>query len=284
MTVGQMTRARPVSHLSVLVTASFGLLVACSDSDEIDAAQPPDLSMLAAAYDNPTGTIQPSELACRAQDAFQQLTQERLPEVRAAISDALVSLREWLQSSGLPLDGTTIDDKAARVRAVVNVHRICRGWDANVTTPNASKDGRIELSAYVDTQGLHRTLWGQAINCQGRVSPAMLEVPVFLNGTLAIYLQQGLRSGGETTFTVQLSGEVGGPDNRHPVNWDFSASTEGLEIRLPTADGHVIASIQNGIGQLRTAAGEFAFDEATAAACDAQTMAKRLGTEGGGNQ
>jgi hypothetical protein len=220
------------------------VLAGCGDEEQMTLPTPPDLTGLEQEYAAPTGTVAPDEVACLAQQAQKRLDDDELPFVRQLMTDALDALRRRIDASGLPTDpAEPIDSSDARLRGVVTVERICRGWDSSVTTPDPATNGTIVLNAlYAD--GLKPVIWGQATGCRGPVAigPAPF-ANIYLDATLEFYLYRGLRAGGDTSFLLKLNGEVGTDQSRHAVDWDFRWSTASLDVRVPSRDGEVIAAV-----------------------------------------
>jgi hypothetical protein len=241
-------------------------LVACDNQSEEPLPTPPDLGTLPQTYEAPTGTLATTEeVACVGQAARKRYDEDRLPIVRQVVAEALGSLRDRLAASGLATEPTPPDEDKARVSGTVYIQRICRGWDRAATTPNQQQDGSIELRALVNENGLQPVVWGGATNCRGRVDIGeSSSVNLFLSASMVFYLYRGLRMGGDTSFLVKLTGEVGTEENRHSVDWDFRASTASIDLRLPTPSGDVIASVtEDGRVALQTRDGVKIYDPAT---------------------
>jgi hypothetical protein len=229
-------------------------LVACEDDDEVapGVTEAPDMTAVVMSYESPSGTLAGADLGCLAQEAVQRLGDESAQALKELIGDALRSLRQWLENSGLATGTLTApDEDEPRVRGRAQVFHTCRGWDPAATTPDEATNGRIHLNALFDTYGLYRVVWGEASNCQGRVDLLRRSVNVFLNADLAIFLYRGLRSGGDTNFAVKITGQGGTETDRRPIDWDFRASSTSLETRLATAGGEIVASVKEGLIELR---------------------------------
>jgi hypothetical protein len=247
--------------------------VGCGDDDVLEDVPPlPDLSAIAATYQNPTGTLAGADIDCLGAEARRRYEEDRLPVVRALLTDALQRLRDWLVAGGYatgPEVNTDEDDP--RVEGVVKVTRICRGWDPAMTAPDEARNGRIDLNALIDSTGLRRVVWGNASNCMGRGDLAGRQVNLFMNtSTLEIQLYRGLQVGGDSIFLVKLVGELGTENRRENVDWDFLATTATVEIRLPTATGDVIASVSDTAVVLRGQDGTVTVGPN--AVCGAQSM------------
>ena len=146
---------------------------------------------------------------------------------------------------------------------MVQVQRICRGWDPQATTPDADRNGRIDLNALVKGS-MVPVVWGEAIACQGRVGPGgRATVELYLNASLQIYLYRGLVGGGPPTFLLALHGEYGADGERWPVDWDFRVSASSIDLRIAREDGDLVASVGGGVVELHTRDGAYVFDPAT---------------------
>jgi hypothetical protein len=251
------------SGLPQLAFAALLAFAGCDDN-EMELPTPPDLSALVAAYENPTGTVAPQDVSCIGQAALDRVLDDRLEPLRDLVADALSTLRQRMQASGLPTDtAEPIDEDEPRLRGVVHVERICRGWDPQATAPDPDRNGRIDLNALVHGS-MVPVVWGQATACQGRVGqggPATLEL--YLNASLEIFLYRGLVGGGPPTFLLALHGEYGIDGERWPVNWDFRMSASSIDLRIARDDGDLVASVGGGRVELQTRDGAYVFDPAT---------------------
>lgn len=236
--------------------------LACDDDEEL--VVPPDITALVQAYETPTGAVEGEDVPCLGQAAITRIQSQQLGPLRDVLAGALETLRVRLEASDFPVDTSPPSDQdTPRLRGVVRVESICRGWDPQSTTPDQQRNGVIVLNALIEG-GLRPVIWGQATNCQARAQVGNTQVNVFLNTSLVLFLYRGLRSGGETTFLVKMQGEVGNETSRQPVDVDFRASTGSLDLRLPSRAGDIIASVGNdGQVVVRTRDGNFDFDPAT---------------------
>jgi hypothetical protein len=258
---GRRRSQLPAAGIALTLLAA---LPGCEDGSEDDLPSPPDLSGLVRAYEEPTGSVEAEDIPCLGQEALRRLGEGRLGQVRDAVVDALAALRQRLEDGGLPTEtDEPADEDEPRLRGVLRIQRICRGWDPQLTTPDPDASGQIDLHALVEDRALQPVIWGEARSCLARVEvPRLPAVNLFLDATLELFLYRGLRAGGETSFLLRLQGEVGGEQDRRTVDWDFRVSTASIDLRLPARDGDVVASVAGGLVELRTAAGSFSFDPA----------------------
>ncbi len=266
--MGRGTRARERGPAKLRWPGGATALVAlgCVDRPEIEMPVPPDLAPLVEAYAQPDGTVAPQDVACLARSALDRVEDQRLRQVGEVLLDALQALQQRLQASGMPTETGPVDEDEPRLRGVLHLQRICRGWDPAATIPDPRQNGEIDLSALVEGT-LRPVVWGQASACRARVELAGVGVNLFLDASLQLYLYRGLAAGGESAFLFRVQGQVGTEQERWPVDWDFRVSTSSIDLRLTGATGDVIAAIGGDRVELRTRDGIYVSDPATAGVC-----------------
>ena len=187
--------------LAAVATAGCG-------PEPVDMPVPPfeqETNAIVASYEMPTGTLDTAKLEQTADEARARLEDLNLDWLPNLLSEALVRLKTRFNDEGLPSDpAAPAEEERARVQAVVNLTRVCRGWDDPAGPIDAAQNGSIELTAVVDATQLRRQAWGTATGCHGRLDP--IDTPVlentalgqgvngFLDGSLIIYLYGPLPS------------------------------------------------------------------------------------------
>jgi hypothetical protein len=214
-----------------------------------------ETNAIVASYEMPTGTLDTAKLEQTADEARARLEDLNLDWLPNLLSEALVRLKTRFNDEGLPSDpAAPAEEERARVQAVVNLTRICRGWDDPTGPIDAAQNGRIELTAVVDATQLRRQAWGTAVGCHGRLDP--VDTPVldntalgqgvngFLDGSLIIYLYGPLPStAGEASFLLAFSGTIGRQDQQKSVSFDFRVVNRQVEFRHAVPDGDIIVGV-----------------------------------------
>jgi hypothetical protein len=275
------------SGRAAVLAVALGAAAACT-SDDLVIPQPPDLTAVAAIYEMPTGTVDPqraSEVAAQAQARFGELQLDWLPRL---VADALAGLRQRLTDTGLPTDPATTgvdddddddddgdDSKNPWIDAVVHLQRICRGWSEPPGAPDAAQNGTLDLTAVVQRSRLGSTVWGTATACRARVAVgSSVAVNGFLEGTVTVYLYGGVpRELADTRALVQVTGRIGTevtiqgnaqtaatPGGTASGSFDFRVIYPQVEIRVPVADGDVIASVGLDAIEIRARNGSYRCD------------------------
>jgi hypothetical protein len=274
-----------VAKSKLMAVALSALAAACDDDVELPAA--PEVDGIEAAYQAPTGSLAPEQLACAAADAVEQYQGQHLAQLRLAMTDALADLRQRLIDVGLPVgDEDEQGDEEARRRGWLRLQRTCRGWDPAATAVDPTANGTITLTAVVDDSKLARVLWGVASGCRERVQVGNAAAELFFDGTLVVVLDRGLpESADQTRFIFQLQGQAGVGQARGMADVDFRATFPAgreanpaaqqssllIELRLPRPDGDVIAGIGSDGVTLRARNGTFT---ATPEDCVASTAGR----------
>jgi hypothetical protein len=213
---------------------------------------------VAAEYDNPTGTV-PVAAMPQIQDFEQRLDTINATQLPATIASVLEGLRVRAAASGLATDPVTTPKKNRPVTAgSIVLERTCRGWDDSSTTPSPA-NGAIEVTAEYQASILQRTVWGTATTCHERVSGSNgASVHTFFDGTIAIFLEGPLASDpSQISFLMGWNGTIGTEGLQASSAFDFRVVPPQLEVRVPVADGSVIASVGGNGVLLRGANGTY---------------------------
>jgi len=218
-----------------------------------------ETAQLVALYDMPTAVLDTSNIDQARSDAQARLAELNLDWFPGVITDLLTRLRSRLDAGGLS-DDPTAEPKAARAQltAVVNLHRICVGWDNPASAPDETTNGAIDLTAIVDTGKLNPEAWATASACRVRFPPAdtgaaitvmPTAVNATLDGTLIIYALGPLpRTGAEAQFLVSFTGSIGIADQTHSTSFDFQVIGTTVKFRVSAGGGDAIVTVGTTLG------------------------------------
>lgn len=240
-----------VSRLLRAALPGLALLGACAP-DGVDVPAPPArLEELVAIYDQPTGTVPVDDVSmavAEAQRRFQSLELGRLPEV---VVELTAGLRRRLQAADLSTDPQEIpEDTYPDVDGYVNVDRVCRGWDQQANTPDPASNGRVQGTVTVHNGKLDQALWATATTCRDRIpAGSPLQANVYLDGKLAIHLESELPdSVTNAQVLVGFEGTAGSEGEQRALSFDFRLDFPRLQVRVPVADGDIVAEVGSGEG------------------------------------
>jgi hypothetical protein len=226
------------------------LLAGCGPDAVVVPAPPPGLEQLVAIYDNPTGTVPVEDVSmamAEARSRFEALEEGRLPDV---VADLAARARSRLDTADLSHDPdeTPDEDSSADTDGYLNINRTCAGWDAQATVPDAPSNGTLTATATFENAKLDRALWATATSCRDRVPfNGRLQVNVFLDGKLGIYLEDELpQSINDARMLVGFEGTIGSDQRQRPLSFDFRINFPRIEVRVPVADGDIIAEVGGG--------------------------------------
>jgi len=209
-----------------------------------------ETAALIAVYDMPTAVLDIDRARQVASDAQARLADLNVDWFPALVSDALARARRRLLDSGLPDDpAAPAEESHPLVRAVVEVRRICPGWDDPAGPPDATMNGDVELTAIVDAGRLERELWGVASGCRllhpGAAGSAVVVGPTdhpalkaFVDGTLIVYALAPLPdvpAAGQ--FFVSFEGTIGVSGATRSVGFDFEYLAGTVKFRVPVPSG-----------------------------------------------
>ncbi len=244
-----------------LAVAAAAFLASCGP-DTITLPTPPmamETQQLVALYDMPTATLDTSnidQVRADAQARLDELNVDWLPNV---VSDALARLRARLAAGSLPTDPASQPKaRRAQVTAVVEVQRICVGWDNPPSAPDQATNGSIDLTAIVDTGKIKPEAWATASSCRVRFPPAdnngaIVVMPsvvqATLDGTLIIYLLAPLPSDpADASFLLSFSGSISRGDQMKSASFDFQVVDKSVRFRVPAGGGDAIVTVGTTLG------------------------------------
>jgi len=234
-----------------------------------------ETAALVAVYDMPTAVLDIDGAAQIASEAQARLADINVDWFPSFVADALIRIRLRLLASGLSDDpATPAEENHPLVRAVVEVNRICTGWDDPTGAPDQATNGGVDLTAIVDHGQLQSELWAVASGCRF-LSPApgqavvvgpndRVPLKAFVDGTLIVYalapLPDVLAAG---QFFVSFEGTIGLFGATRSVAFDFEYLAGTVKFRVPVASGgDAIVSVGATI-EIQGANGRFSCDLAT---------------------
>lgn len=208
---------------------------------------------VAARYDNPDGTLPEVEMkglevaVVEALEVLQRLG--NLEFVVDALREVGETIRKTASSDSSPL---------VKVSGTSRARRLCPGLESHPTANEAN--GRLEFMATFEESFLSEVVWGNFVNCQIH----QFGVGVTLNSTMDAYM------GGPVPLDrlrfdhllFRLDGRYTSEERTDTLAFDFRLVDDALEVRLPGANGDVIAQVSKGIGAvaIRTASSSFCCD------------------------
>lgn len=246
------------THPILTVTLVTTTLLGCGPARVTVPAPPATLQELVAIYQSPTGTVPVGDIQAARAEAQRRNDDSNAGEIQL-ISAILVALRDRLVKAGLSPDPTTALPKhAAVIKGVVDVLRTCRGWDPAQTTPDPA-NGQLAIQATLQDRDVGPYLTGASTTCKGRVDvTSNRSIDAYLDGALGIHLEGPLPTQlSDSRFLVAFSGTVGTDASQDMLSFDFRVVYPQVEVRVPVADGDVIASVGLDGVVFRGANGEF---------------------------
>lgn len=244
-----------------LAAASAAFLVSCGP-ETITVPTPPmatETQQLVALYDMPTATLDPSNIDKVRADAQARLDELNLDWLPGVVSDLLVRLRTRLDNGSLPTDPSA-EPKArrAQVTAIVEIQRICVGWDNPASAPDQATNGLLDLTAIVDTGKINAEAWATASACRVRfpaadnsgaivVTPSVVQAT--LDGTLIIYLLAPLPADpSQASFLLTFNGSISIGDQMESASFDFEVVNKSVRFRVPANGGDAIVTVGTTLG------------------------------------
>jgi len=248
-----------VAAASLVAVAAF--LASCGP-DTITLPTPPmaaETQQLVALYDMPTAMLDTSNVDKVRADAQARLDELNLDWLPGLVSDALVKLRMRLDAGSLPTDPAAQPEaRRAQITAVVEIQRICVGWDNPASAPDQATNGSLNLTAIADTGKINPEVWATATACRVRspaadnsgaivVTPSV--VMATLDGTLIIYLLAPLPvDPTQASFLLTFSGSISTGDQTKSTSFDFQVVDKSVKFRVPVNGGDAIVTVGTTLG------------------------------------
>jgi hypothetical protein len=238
--------------LFAALAAAAALPAAGCGPEDLQLPASPALDALVAAYDHPTGTIDPQHLDQVTADARARLDQLNLDWLPDLLGAAVVRLGARLDQQGLPTNPAAAPDTGRPiVDAVLHLTQICSGWDDPPGPPDAAKNGTLVVTAVVDGSQLRRTLQVAATACQALLRPTnaivrsqVATIQASLDGAFGLYFYDRIpRTLTETKVLVGFMGTLGVAGRTASASFDFRLFYPSVDVRLTQPDGDVILTI-----------------------------------------
>lgn len=266
------------------LTAALALLLAAAAASgcvsEVVLPDPPrqaEVDMVAAIYDNPTGTIDVASIEARLDDIETRIDQMQIDWLPPLIAEGLERMAKRLDDASLTSDTQDGADTTKRtvIDAVVVMNRICAGWSDMPSAPDEAANGSLELTGVVDDGVLRPDLWGGATACKTRLDPRDLlpggltitpspSVNLSIEATLDVRLYGPLpRAVGDAKFLLIFSGRLGTDVRSVDTSFDFRVLDGQLAFRYAVSDGDVIIEVTPTSISVRGANGSFSCDLAS---------------------
>ena len=264
---------------AALATALLGVGAAACTAD-VALPDPPreaQVSMVAAIYDNPTGTIDVANIQTKIDDIQARIAELHLDWLPTLIAQALERLAQRLSDASVTPDTDDGADTTKRtiIDAVAHMKRVCRGWSDTPAAPDEAANGFMELTAVIESSSLREDVWGGATACKTRLDPLddvsggltitpSPSVNLSLEATLDVRLYGPLpRTVGEAKFLLIFNGRLGSDDRTADASFDFRLLDGQLAFRYAVSDGDIIVEVGTTSISLRGANGTFACDLAS---------------------
>jgi hypothetical protein len=234
-----------------------------------DAPMAAEMTDIGAVYDNPTGTIDVANIEATLDAVETRLAELHVDWLPDLIAEALIRLSQRIADVSLTDDsGAEAPNTDSVIDAVVELHRVCRGWSDPSGPPDAA-NGTMQLTAVVEDGHLREDVWGAATACQTRLDPLQTKVVnpalnLSIDGNLDVRLYGPLpRTGGDARFLLLFSGRLGVGDRAADVSIDFRVLDGQLAFRLAVSDGDIIVEVGATAISLRGANATFTCDLAS---------------------
>ena len=227
-----------------LAALALGTAASCSSLAIPTPPMAAQTVALAAAYDMPTGSIDVAAVQDVLGSVGAEIPNFQLDWFPDVATRLLTSLDQRIQGNGLPDNpDASVETHHFIVSAVIDLHRICEGWD-NPAGPVSAANGIIDATAVVEHGRLDPEIWGTASSCKINLSllDGSLTGNVMFDGPLILYLLGPLpTSAANARFLFQFNGQLQVGDQSANSSIDFRVFDGTLAFRLPVSDGDVIA-------------------------------------------
>jgi hypothetical protein len=263
--------------LAPAFTLALAAAGASGCASEIVLPDPPreaEVNMVAAIYDNPTGTIDVANIEAKLDDVQARIDQIPFDWLPTLIAEGLQRFAKRLDDANLTSDTQDGADTTKRtvIDAIVDMKRICRGWSDTPGLPDEAANGALTLTGVVEDGTVRSDLWGSATACKTRLDPADVlpggltitpspSVNLSLEGTLDVRLYGPLpRALGDAKFLLIFSGRLGTDVRSVDTSFDFRVLDGQLAFRYAVSDGDVIIEVGVTSISVRGANGSFSCD------------------------
>jgi hypothetical protein len=255
-----------------IVSLTVAALTACVS--KLNIPTPPmqaETQAIAADYETPGGSVDITQIQAVLDAVNVKLPNVDLDWLPNLASNLLASFNQRLQQSGLPDNpDASIETHHFILSAVVDVHRICEGFD-NPPGPVDSANGAIDATGVVESGRLQPEVWGVATGCKTSLSlfgGPTLSGNATLDGMVIIYLLGPLPSSvSNARFLFTFNGQIGIGNQTANSSLDFRVFDGRLDFRVPVSDGNIVVEAGTGSSvTLRASNGTFVCD-LTARSC-----------------
>lgn len=230
---------------------------------------PPDMTLLAAAYEAPDGVLDENTAAEAVETAHGIVDTVSALGIDETLLDTVLEAVEAKQTGETDSTGAIGTQRQALTEGegYLAVTRICNGWGSE-PAPDAAH-GAIRLTVGFTEAGVDPVVWGEIEQCQYLAGDSQVllrgldgagagAVKVYFGGPVPF---DGVAQA-RALFDLDLVGVIDGAE----VSADFDFRVDGervlLEVRIPTSSGDLIATIDgDAFTGVRAANGTFGCDE-----------------------
>ena len=230
-----------------------------------------DVAAVNASYQMPTAVLDTSQIDQTYMTVKARLDQLPVDWLPPLVADVLNALQKRLQASGLP-DSPAMKDipSGAKVTSVLEVKRICNGWNGS-STPDEAADGSITATALVEEGVLQPVAWATAQQCQEQVMPSSassalnqaLTVNGSLDGSLEFYLLGQLpdaTNGADALVAFAGTASVGGQTGSASFDMQLSDDFVKFKVSTDSAGDYVVVTLMGATLQIDGANAGFSCD------------------------
>jgi len=191
----------------------------------------PDLTAIAAIYDEPTGMVSNENIEEAVNQAMMALSLVEELGSLGFVVETLKDVGEKVKTVAKQDDGSLF-----KVNAVSEVDSICPGSEPKASV--REENGDLSFTLTVKNSSIEEVVWGEFVDCQiyqaGQGIVIDSSMDIYLGGRVPLN-QLSLNS-----LLFQLVGEFRSSSKVTPLNLDFRLVDDTTEIRIPAANGDVI--------------------------------------------